>query len=38
MEESKGPAEWMSMYQNIETNFSPWKMPVQDRFKWAKED
>jgi heterodisulfide reductase subunit C len=37
MEESKGPAEWMSVYQNLETNFSPWKMPVQDRFKWASE-
>ena len=37
MEESKGPAEWMSVYQNLETNFSPWKMPVQDRFKWADE-
>lgn len=37
MEESKGPAEWMSMYQNMETNFSPWKMPVQDRFKWKDE-
>lgn len=37
MEESKGPAEWMGVYQNLETNFSPWKMPVQDRFKWAKE-
>lgn len=38
MEESKGPLEWMSMYQNMETNFSPWKMPVQDRFKWASEN
>lgn len=37
MEESKGPAEWMAMYQNMETNFSPWKMPVQDRFKWKDE-
>lgn len=37
MEESKQPAEWMSMYQNMETNFSPWKMPVQDRFKWKEE-
>lgn len=37
MEESKGPQEWMSVYQNLETNFSPWKMPVQDRFKWANE-
>jgi heterodisulfide reductase subunit C len=37
MEESKGPSEWMGVYQNLETNFSPWKMPVQDRFKWAKE-
>lgn len=38
MEESKGPADWMSVYQNMETNFSPWKMPVQDRFKWASEN
>ena len=37
MEESKGPSEWMSMYQNLETSFAPWKMPAQDRFKWAEE-
>ncbi len=37
MEESKGPTEWIGVYQNLETNFSPWKMPVQDRFKWATE-
>jgi len=37
LEESKAPNEWNSMFQNIETNFSPWKFPIDDRFKWNKE-
>jgi len=37
MEESAAPASWNSMYQNIETNFAPWKFSPSDRFNWAKE-
>jgi ferredoxin len=37
MEESGAPASWNSMYQNIETNFAPWKFSPADRFNWAKE-
>jgi ferredoxin len=37
MEESGSPAAWNSMFQNIETNFAPWKFPPSDRFKWATE-
>ena len=35
MEESGAPAAWNSMYQNIETNFAPWKFSPGDRFNWA---
>jgi heterodisulfide reductase subunit C len=37
MEESGSPAQWNSMFQNIETNFAPWKFSAADRFNWAKE-
>jgi heterodisulfide reductase subunit C len=37
MEESGSPAQWNSMYQNIETNFAPWKFAPTDRFNWAKQ-
>jgi heterodisulfide reductase subunit C len=37
MEESGAPASWNNMYQNIETNFAPWKFSPSDRFNWAKE-
>lgn len=37
MEESGSPASWNSMYQNIETNFAPWKFSPSDRFNWAEE-
>jgi heterodisulfide reductase subunit C len=37
MEESGAPASWNSMFQNIETNFAPWKFSPSDRFNWAKE-
>jgi heterodisulfide reductase subunit C len=37
MEESGSPASWNSMFQNIETNFAPWKFSPSDRFNWAKE-
>jgi heterodisulfide reductase subunit C len=36
MEESGSPAQWNSMFQNVETNFAPWKFPASDRFNWAK--
>lgn len=35
MEESGSPASWNSMFQNVETNFAPWKFPPTDRFNWA---
>ncbi|MBX2944460.1 MAG: 4Fe-4S dicluster domain-containing protein [Cyclobacteriaceae bacterium] len=37
MEESGSPASWNSMFQNIETNFAPWKFSPSDRFNWAKD-
>jgi Fe-S oxidoreductase len=37
MEESGAPASWNSMFQNVETNFAPWKFPPGDRFNWASE-
>ncbi|PIQ48909.1 MAG: Fe-S oxidoreductase [Cytophagales bacterium CG12_big_fil_rev_8_21_14_0_65_40_12] len=37
MEESGSPASWNSMFQNVETNFAPWKFPPTDRFNWAEE-
>ncbi|MEX2567084.1 MAG: 4Fe-4S dicluster domain-containing protein [Cyclobacteriaceae bacterium] len=36
MEESGSPAQWNAMFQNIETNFAPWKFAPTDRFNWAK--
>jgi ferredoxin len=35
MEESASPASWNAMFQNVETNFAPWKFSAQDRFQWA---
>jgi heterodisulfide reductase subunit C len=37
MEESGSPASWNAMFQNIETNFAPWKFSPSDRFNWVKE-
>ncbi|CAN5160932.1 (Fe-S)-binding protein [soil metagenome] len=37
MEESGAPAQWNSMFQNIETSFAPWKFSSSDRFNWAKD-
>lgn len=34
MEESGAPASWNAMYQNLETNFAPWKFPPTERFNW----
>ncbi|PGH37604.1 MAG: Fe-S oxidoreductase [Candidatus Nephrothrix sp. EaCA] len=33
MEEAASPQAWNMMFQNIETNFAPWKFPAADRFK-----
>ena len=35
MEESGSPASWNAMFQNVETNFAPWKFSPSDRFNWA---
>ena len=37
MEESGTPAQWNAMFQNIETNFAPWKFSPSDRFNWINE-
>ena len=37
MEESGSPAAWNAMFQNVETNFAPWKFSAQDRFSWAQD-
>ena len=37
MEESGSPAAWNAMFQNIETNFAPWKFAPTDRFNWAED-
>jgi ferredoxin len=37
MEESAAPAPWNAMFQNVETNFAPWKFAPTDRFNWADE-
>ncbi|MCU0356573.1 MAG: 4Fe-4S dicluster domain-containing protein [Cyclobacteriaceae bacterium] len=37
MEESGSPASWNAMFQNVETNFAPWKFSPSDRFNWANE-
>src|SRR5665647_1341949 len=37
MEESNAPAEWNSMFSNIENNFAPWKFSPDERDKWTSE-
>ncbi len=37
MEESGSPQSWNMMFQNVETNFAPWKFAPTDRFNWADE-
>lgn len=37
MEESGSPASWNAMFQNVETNFAPWKFSPSDRFNWVDE-
>jgi ferredoxin len=36
MEESASPQQWNAMFQNVETNFAPWKFSPADRFNWSK--
>ena len=38
LEESNLPNEWNSMLQNVETNFSPWKFPIDQRGDWYKKE
>ncbi len=35
MEESNSPAEWTSMFSNVENNFAPWKFSPDERDKWT---
>ncbi|GAB4193792.1 MAG: (Fe-S)-binding protein [Thermoflexibacter sp.] len=37
MEESGTPAQWNSMFANIENNSAPWAFSPSDRFNWAEE-
>ncbi len=37
MEESGTPAQWNSMFANIENNAAPWAFSPSDRFNWANE-
>ena len=37
MEESSAPHEWMSMFNNLENNGSPWAFARQARADWTKE-
>ncbi|NBV30901.1 MAG: (Fe-S)-binding protein, partial [Chitinophagaceae bacterium] len=34
MEESNTPAEWASLFNNVENNFAPWKFSPSDRENW----
>jgi len=34
MEESNTPAEWASLFSNVENNFAPWKFSPTDRENW----
>ena len=36
MEESSAPQQWNTMFQNVETNFAPWKFSPSDRFNWSR--
>lgn len=34
MEESNTPAEWATLFGNVENNFAPWKFNPEDRENW----
>jgi ferredoxin len=36
MEEAAAPQQWNAMFQNVETNFAPWKFSPADRFNWSR--
>lgn len=36
MEESNTPAEWASLFSNVENNFAPWKFNPSERDSWTK--
>ena len=38
MEASQVPSAWLSMFNNIENNGSPWAFSPEDRIKWQQED
>jgi ferredoxin len=35
MDQAQAPAEWNSMFSNVENNMAPWAFPASDRFAWA---
>jgi Fe-S oxidoreductase len=37
MEESKAPASWNSMFNNLENQQAPWAYPPSDRNKWVED-
>jgi hypothetical protein len=37
LEESQAPDQWLSMFNNIENNGSPWAFSSEDRLKWKDE-
>lgn len=37
LDESAAPAEWNSMFSNIENNFAPWKFSPDERDEWTRE-
>ncbi len=37
MEDSDAPAEWNTMFGNIENNFAPWKFSPDERDAWKKD-
>ncbi len=37
LEENQAPQSWNAMFQNIETNFAPWKLPTSDRANWTQD-
>jgi heterodisulfide reductase subunit C len=36
LEESSAPAEWNSMFSNVENNFAPWKLSPDERDQWTR--
>jgi ferredoxin len=38
MEAANTPSNWNDMFNNIETNATPWAYPQEDRLNWAEDD